>query len=48
MYMYVYIYVYVCICIYVYICIVTWSPTERREIRNFPYPYVFELPGLKD
>ena len=25
--------------------IVTWSITERREIRNFPYPYVFELTG---
>ena len=23
--------------------IVTWSTTERREIRNFPYPSVFEL-----
>ena len=22
---------------------VTWSTTERREIRNFPYPSVFEL-----
>ena len=27
---------------------VTCSPTERREIRNFPYPSVFELTGLKD
>ena len=27
---------------------VTWSPTERREIRSFPYPSVFELTGLKD
>ena len=25
------------------IAIVTWSTTERREIRNFPYPAVFEL-----
>ena len=25
--------------------IVTWSTTERREIRNFPYPSVFELTG---
>ena len=25
--------------------IVTWSTTERREIRNFPYPPVFELAG---
>ena len=24
---------------------VTWSTTERREIRNFPYPSVFELTG---
>ena len=24
---------------------VTWSITERREIRNFPYPSVFELTG---
>ena len=24
---------------------VTWSTTERREIRNFPYPPVFELTG---
>ena len=22
-----------------------WSATERREIRNFPYPSVFELIG---
>ena len=22
-----------------------WSTTERREIRNFPYPSVFELTG---
>ena len=28
-----------------YIYIVTWSTTERREIRNFPYPSVFELTG---
>ena len=27
---------------------VMWSPTERREIKNFPYPSVFELTGLKD
>ena len=27
------------------VCIVTWSTTERREIRNFPYPSVFELTG---
>ena len=25
--------------------IVTWSTTERREIRNFPYRSVFELTG---
>ena len=25
--------------------IVTWSTTERREIRKFPYPSVFELTG---
>ena len=24
---------------------VTWSTTERGEIRNFPYPSVFELTG---
>ena len=24
---------------------VTWSTTERREIRNFPYPSVFKLTG---
>ena len=24
---------------------VTWSTTERREIRNVPYPSVFELAG---
>ncbi len=24
---------------------VTWSTTERRERRNFPYPSVFELTG---
>ena len=24
---------------------VKWSTTERREIRNFPYPSVFELTG---
>ena len=24
---------------------VTWSTTERRETRNFPYPSVFELTG---
>ena len=24
---------------------VTWSTTERREIRSFPYPSVFELTG---
>ena len=24
---------------------VTWSTTERREIRDFPYPSVFELTG---
>ena len=22
-----------------------WSTTERREIRNFPYPSMFELTG---
>ena len=27
--------------------IVTWSTTERRETRNFPYPSVFELTGHK-
>ena len=26
---------------------VTWSTTERRETRNFPYPSVFELTGPK-
>ena len=25
--------------------IVTWSTTERRKIRNLPYPSVFELTG---
>ena len=25
--------------------IITWSTTERREIRNFPNPSVFELIG---
>ena len=25
--------------------IVTWSTTEKREIRDFPYPSVFELTG---
>ena len=25
------------------VCIVTWSTTERREIRIFPYPSLFEL-----
>ena len=25
--------------------IVTWPTTERREIRNVPYPSVFELAG---
>ena len=24
---------------------VMWSTTERKEIRNFPYPSVFELTG---
>ena len=28
-----------------HVYIVTWSATERREIRNFPYPSVFELTG---
>ena len=28
--------------------LVTWSLTERREIRNFPYSSVFELTGLND
>ena len=28
-----------------YITSVTWSTTERREIRNFPYPSMFELTG---
>ena len=27
---------------------VTWSATERREIRNFTYPSVFELSAPKD
>ena len=31
--------------IYIYIYIVTWSTTARREIRNFPYPSMFELTG---
>ena len=26
-------------------CIVKWSTTERREIRNFPNPSMFELTG---
>ena len=26
---------------------VTWSTTERRETRNFPYPFVFELTSPK-
>ena len=26
-------------------CFVTWSITEKREIRNFYYPSVFELAG---
>ena len=29
--------------IYIYMYIVTWSTTERRKIRNFSYPSVFEL-----
>ena len=29
---------------YIY-AIVTWSPTERREIKNYDYPSVFELAG---
>ena len=41
---------------YVFLCfgipmfyeyIVTWSAPEMREIRNFPYPSVFELTGPK-
>ena len=28
-----------------YIYIVTWSTTERRETRSFPYPFMFELTG---
>ena len=28
-----------------YVYIVTLSTTEMREIRNFPYPSVFELTG---
>ena len=41
------IYIYVCVCVCVYI--VTWSATERREVRSISqYPYVFELTGLKD
>ena len=31
--------------LYLYIGTVTWSTTERRETRNFPYPSVFELTG---
>ena len=27
----------------IFIIIVTWSPTERREIRNYYYSFVFEL-----
>ena len=35
--------------IYIYIYIVTWSATERREVRSISqYPSVFELTGLKD
>ena len=30
---------------HIYTHIVTWSPTERRETRNFPYPTAFELTG---
>ena len=26
---------------------VTWSTTERRETRNFPHPFMFELTGPK-
>ena len=26
---------------------VKWSTTERREIRNFPYPSVFKLTGCQ-
>ena len=43
----VYIYIYILVCIYIdgwmyiYLHIVTWSTTERREIRNSPYPFVF-------
>ena len=32
---------------YIVVCNVTWSTTERREIRNFPYPSVFELTGCQ-
>ena len=35
----------VCLWMTVYIHTVTWSTTERREIRNFPYPSVCELTG---
>ena len=30
-------------CVY----IVKWSTTERREIRNFPYPSLFEFTGCQ-
>ena len=38
------IYICVCVCVNISVC-VTWSTTERREIRNFPYPSMFELTG---
>ena len=43
----IYMNIYKCICIWMYINMytVTWSTTERREIRNFPCPFVFELTG---
>ena len=30
-----------------FVAFVTWSTTERREARNFPYPSMFELKGPK-
>ena len=48
MYTYMYTYIYVYIYMYIHVYIVTWSTTERRETRNFPYPSVFELTDLKD
>ena len=40
-------YIFMYVCSYIYICIVILSTTERREIRNFRYPSVFELTGCQ-